>query len=833
MLRTLSPLLAFLLLAGSVQAQSEAETFFETRIRPVLAGTCFKCHGGNKVSAELRVDTRQALLRGGRSGPALAPGAPERSLLIQGLRHTAQAEIKMPPNQKLPDSTIADFERWVKEGAIWPAAAPGVDAFTAGKHWAFVPVRKPQPPCDPSGWASGPLDCFIAAGQRQRGVRPVAAADRRAWLRRVTFDLIGLPPTPEEIAAFLADLSPEAHARIVDRLLASPHYGERWGRHWMDLVRYADTAGDNADYPIPEAALYRDYVIDSFNDDKPYDVFLREQLAGDLLAHQGPPEKYAEQIIATTYLALSRRYLTAPYEQWHLTLEDTIDATGRAFLGLTLRCARCHDHKFDPIRQEDYYALYGIFASTQFPYAGSEEFASKKFPRAHFVPLLPPAEAEAKLEAHRQKLADLRNNIARIEKEDPLARRVAALNRIVEIETGLVRELEGAKQPADDVKAEAARHTRQRDEINKQLQGKLTPLRNELFVLERTNLPADLPGAYAVCDGKPSDVPLQRSGDPERPGSVVNRGVPQFLAGSRPFVIPPGSSGRLELAHWLTAPENPLTARVMVNRIWQHHFGKGLVPTPSNFGLNGQPPSHPELLDWLAGRFIESGWSIKAMHRLIVLSQTYRLASATDTAHTARDVANSGYWHFERRRLDAEAIRDAMLAVSGTLDLRRPGRHPFPAMSAWGWTQHAPFKEVYPSQHRTVYLMTQRLQRHPFLALFDGPDTNVTTDTRTRSTVPLQALYLMNNPFVTEQSSALAARLLRGSPELRQRVRQGYELAWGRPPLDTEMEAARHYLERYEQELSRLDVPRNQQELEAWTSLARVLLGTNEFMYVD
>jgi hypothetical protein len=784
MTRIWLPLMVLLPFASTTQAQSEAETFFETRIRPVLAGTCFKCHGGNKVSAGLRVDTRLALVRGGHSGPAVVPGAPERSLLIQALRHSAQAPIKMPPNQKLPDSTIADFVHWVKEGAIWPAAAAWVDGFAAGKHWAFVPVRKPQPPSDPSGWAVGPIDRFIAASQRRRGVRPVASADRRTWLRRVSFDLIGLPPTPEEIADFVADSSAEAHARVVDRLLASPRYGERWGRHWMDLVRYADTAGDNADYPIPEAALYRDYIIDSFNADKPYDEFLREQLAGDLLARQGPPKKYAERIIATTYLALSRRYLTAPYEQWHLTLEDTIDATGRAFLGLTLRCARCHDHKFDPIRQEDYYALYGIFASTQFPYAGSEEFASKKFPRAHFVPLLPPTEAQPKLAAHRKKLADLRSQIARMEKEDPK-------------------------------------------------QTKLAPLRNELFALERTNLPAELPGAYAVTDSKPTDVPLQRGGDPERPGPIVKRGVPKFLAGSHPFVIPPGSSGRLELARWLTSPENPLTARVMVNRIWQHHFGKGLVATPSNFGLNGQPPSHPELLDWLAGRFIDSGWSIKAMHRLIVLSQTYRLASVPDSANAARDPANSSYWHFERRRLDAEAIRDAMLAVSGTLDLRRPARHPFPPISAWAWTQHAPFKEVYPSRHRTVYLMTQRLQRHPFLALFDGPDTNVTTDTRTRSTVPLQALYLMNNPFVTEQAKALAARLLRGSPELRQRVRHGYELAWSRLPVETEIEAAQHYLERYQQELSRLDLPLPTRELEAWTSLARVLLGSNEFVYVD
>src|SRR5579883_1248712 len=422
MCRFLLPLLALLLLASTVQAQSEAETFFETRIRPVLAGTCFKCHGGNKVSAGLRVDSRQALLGGGQSGPALVPGAPERSLLIRALRHSATAEIKMPPNQKLSDSTIADFERWVKEGAIWPAAAPGVDVFAAGKHWAFVPVRKPQPPHDSSGWAGGPLDCFIAAGQRERGVRPVAPADRRTWLRRVTFDLIGLPPTPEEIAAFLADSSAEAHARVVDRLLASPRYGERWGRHWMDLVRYADTAGDNADYPIPEARLYRDYVIDSFNADKPYDQFVCEQLAGDILAKQGPPEKYAEGIIATGFLALSRRYATGPYELWHLTLEDTIDTTGRAFLGLTFRCARCHDHKFDPVTQQDYYALYGFFASIQFPWAGGEELVSKHTNRLSFVPLMPPAKAAPLLAAYRNQVTELEAKLKDAEAKKDTAR---------------------------------------------------------------------------------------------------------------------------------------------------------------------------------------------------------------------------------------------------------------------------------------------------------------------------------------------------------------------------------------------------------------------------
>jgi hypothetical protein len=833
MSRALALLLTLALPAGLARGQAGPETFFETKIRPVLAGTCFKCHGGVKTSSGLRVDSREALLRGGKHGPALVPGDPDRSLLVRALHHAEGDEVQMPPGKPLPAGTVADFTRWVKQGAAWPAARPRTDPFAAGKHWAFQAVRRPDPPADPTGWSANAVDQFIAARQREHHLQPAPPADRRVLLRRLTFDLIGLPPTPDEIQAFLADDSPDAYERVVDRLLASPQYGERWGRHWMDLVRYADTAGDNADYPVPEAALYRNYIIDSFNADKPYDQFLREQLAGDLLARAGPPEKYAERVIATTYLALSRRYLTAPYEQFHLTLEDTIDTTGRAFLGLTLRCARCHDHKFDPVTQEDYYALYGIFASTQFPYGGSEEFASMRKPRQFLVPLLPPEQAAPRLAAHRKRLDGLRARIAGLEKPGPLARRVSALNRILAIETDLLRELERAGQPAADVKAELARLTRRRDEVNGRLQAQLQPLRAELSDLERTNLPPDLPGAYAVAEGRPADARLQRGGDPAHPGRVVPRGVPRFLAGGRPPAIPAGASGRLELARWLTAPDNPLTARVMVNRIWQHHFGKGLVPTPSNFGLSGRPPTHPELFDWLAARFVESGWSVKAVHRLIVLSHTYQMSSRYEADDAARDPANDWYGHFDRRRLDAEALRDALLAVAGTLDRRRPGPHPFPPIAAWRWTQHNPFRAVYPTRCRTVYLMTQRLQRHPFLALFDGPDPNVTTDRRTNSTVPLQALYLMNNPFVSEQAGAFARRLLGSAPDLAARVTRGWELAWGRPPAAEEVEASRRYLERYTQELAGLGVPAADRELDAWTSLARVLLSANEFVYLD
>jgi hypothetical protein len=780
---SLALLLVLTTTAGQAKS-ADAETFFELKVRPILAGTCLRCHGGEKVRGGLRLTSREALLKGGESGPTIVPGDPDKSLLIQAVRHSHDT-IHMPPKKRLPAAAVADLETWVRQGAYWPRSA-GSDASDSAsrKHWAFAPVSVVQLPSDPTGWADSAIDRFIAAKHREHGLHPVRQADRRTLLRRLRFDLTGLPPAAEEMDAFLADTAPDAYARLVDRLLASPAYGERWGRHWLDVARYADTAGDNADYPIPEVRLYRDYVIDAFNADKPYDRFVREQLAGDLLAGQGPRDKYAERVIATGFLALSRRYATGPYELWHLTLEDAITTTGAAFLGLTLRCARCHDHKFDPVSMEDYYGLYGIFASTTFPYAGSEEFSSMNKDRQHFVPLLPPGEAAPIGEAYRRKLAELRAEIKKAERPDKV-------------------------RPVG-----------------------LPALRDQLRALERPGLPPQLPGAYAVSEGKPVSVPIQRQGDPERPGRVVRRAVPKSL-GIAPVPVPADGSGRLQLAEWLTRRDHPLTARVLVNRLWQHHFGRGLVATTNNFGTRGEPPTHPELLDWLADRFVKSGWSIKAMHRLILLSKTYQLASDDDPANALRDPDNRWCWRHERQRLDAESIRDAMLSVAGHLDRRRPEPHPFPPINQWHWTQHNPFKAVYPSRHRSVYLMTQRIQRHPFLALFDGPDTNASTGRRSSSTVPLQALYLMNNPFVREQAEGLARRLLAAAPDAAGRIAKAHVLAWGRPPSPAEVEKGIAYVRRYQDQLARDGAPAERRELEAWSSYARVLLTANEFVYVD
>ncbi len=779
-MRILVSSLMVLGLVAPLRADEAADELFEARIRPVLVKVCLPCHGGRKTESGLRVDSRQGLVAGGDRGAAVVPGNAAKSLLIEAMRGVKD-DLVMPPKKRLSSVEIADFERWVDRGAVWPSAAIAGSKKVDVAHWAFQRVRAVSPPALTSRWGRNPVDAFIAARLESAGLRPVKPADRLTLLRRVTLDLIGLPPTPAEIAAFRADRSPAAFERVVDRLLASPHYGERWGRHWMDVARYADTAGDNADYPVPEAALYRDWIIAAFNADMPYDQFVREQLAGDILARRGLARDPDQAIVATGFLALSRRYATGPYELWHLTLEDAIDATGQAFLGLTMRCARCHDHKFDPIRQRDYYALYGAFSSTDFPYAGSEEFHSQKRPRSHFAALGDPAASARAIAEYERRLAEL---------------------------AGQIKVLAG--------KGDAASRKRSQE------------LSRERLALERPGLPPGVASSYAVSEGKGADVAIQRRGEPGQPGSVVPRGVPAFaFLASRPEPRAAGDeSGRLSVARWIADKDNPLTARVMVNRIWQHHFGNGLVATPSNFGRRGAAPSHPELLDCLADRLVASGWSVKAVQRLIVLSSAYALASDFDPANAAVDPENRLLWRHSRARLDAESIRDALLAASGRLDSTMKGRQPFPPIQDWEWTQHNPFKAVYATNRRTVYVMTQRLVKHPFLAVFDGPDANVTTAERGGSTVPLQALYFMNNPFVRAQASGLAARVEASSRDVDDRIELAVELAWGRRPSPDETRRMRGFLAACAQATSGHD-------REPWKSLAAVLLSSSEFLYVE
>jgi hypothetical protein len=644
-----------------------------------------------------------------------------------------------------------------------------------------------------TAWPANDIDRFVLAKVEAAKLTPAPDAEPRALIRRMTYDLHGLPPTPEEVEAFVQDSRRSAKAaisKLVDRLLASPRYGERWGRHWLDVVRYADTAGDNSDYPIPQMHRYRDWVIDAFNRDLPYDEFVRDQLAGDLRGGATDQERF-QRIIATGYIANSRRFGSRvdDYPQ-HLTIEDTLDSLGRSFLGLTINCARCHDHKFDPISTQDYYALYGVFHSTRYPWPGIE--LDKK--QRDLVMLVSPekrAEAEAALKARAQEQARLDKVVKRLKDE--------LKDAPEDKKAGLKEQLAQAEKAAGE-------HAKQAP-------------------------PVDL--AYAVAEAvKISDVRVQQKGDPAKPGEMVPRRFLQALGGQE---LPAGSktSGREQLADWIVAKDNPLTARVMVNRIWQNHFGRGIVPTPNDFGKNGKPPSHPELLDFLAAKFRDGGWSIKAMHRMILLSRTYQQATVQSPAALERDPANELLASFPRRRLDAESIRDGLLYLGGNLDLSAAGAHPFPPQHQWDFTQHKPFKADYASNHRSVFLMTQRIQRHPYLSIFDGADPSTSTPVRTSSTTPLQALYLLNDVFVHEQSQLVTGRLLAASPDEKKRINNVYELLFARSPQAGELADGMAFLERARSRLREDGVTADAVETEAWRAYVRVLFRLNEFVYLD
>lgn len=803
---------------ASAALDPAAVQFFEAKVRPILAENCSKCHGREKQKGGLRLDSSAALREGADSGPVIVPGKPIESVLIRAVNHQGP---KMPPNNKLKPEDIAALTEWVAKGAPWPETqvvqSAHLDIEKAKRtYWAFQPVKDgPLPKVKHTVWPLNPIDHFILVKLEEKGLQPVPVADKRTLIRRATFDLIGLPPAPEAIDAFLADQSPEAFSRVVDGLLASPQYGERWGRHWLDLGRYADTAGDNSDYPIPQMYKYRNWVIQAFNQDKPYDQFLREQIAGDLMPAASPQDKY-DKIIATGYLANARRFggykddeSIYPRYPWHLTIEDTIDNLGRTVLGLTINCTRCHDHKFDPLTNEDYYALYGFFQSTRYPWPGIEDDPVPK----DFVPLVSPEEAAKAQNERQQKIAALDAEIKRLE-----VQKAAADKALKEAMTA-----EAAKRAT--LVAEAKKRVEELDKA-------LAAPRQERAPLDKKALP--IPMAYAVAEGKKKvgNARIQIKGSPERPGKEVPRRFLLVLGGKQLSPEVKGS-GRLELAHWLTDPANPLTRRVMVNRIWQYHFGKGIVASPSDFGTRGKAPTHPELLDFLAARFVASGWSVKSMHRLIMLSRTYQLASRDDAANAKVDINNDYLWRFNRRRLDAESIRDMMLAMSGTLDRSRGGPHPFPDQTTWVFSEHNPFKAVYDTKQRCVYLMTQRFQKHPFLALFDGADPNATTASRITSTTALQALFLLNDPFVHQQAKGLTARLLSDRADDAGRIERAYQLALGRPASAEEQSAAKDYLRQVQTKLQAAGVPIDQLMAQTWQSFVRALFLTNEFIYVE
>jgi hypothetical protein len=791
---------------------AEAVAFYEKSIRPLLAEHCYQCHSAQakRLRGGLRLDSEQGWLKGGDLGPAVKPGDPEESLLIAAVRQDDEL-LKMPPNERLTADQVALLTRWVTMGApaphgaaaSAPPAGPAVDVERGRAFWAFrPPVDPPLPEVAGRAWARTGLDRFILAGLEAKGLAPAPPADRRTLIRRATFDLTGLPPSPAEIDAFLADSvpDPDAFARVVERLLGSPHYGERWGRHWLDLARYADSNGLDENVAHGNAWRYRDYVIAAFNGDKPYDQFVLEQLAGDLIplppAASLPLAARHERLIATGFLSLGPKVLAEPDERKMEMdiVDEQVDAVGRTFLGLTLGCARCHDHKFDPIATTDYYALAGIFKSTR----TMETF--KKVAKWYENVLADQAD-QARKAAHEAKVAAQKKAIADL---------IKTANEELKFAADDGFELPKMPEPLypESTRAELKR------------------LRSALAALEKAA--PEMPSAMGVAEGPVGDTPVLIRGNHLTPGPLVPRAVPRVLAAAGGPHFGGTQSGRLELARWLIDDDNPLTSRVMVNRIWRWHFGQGIVATPDNFGALGERPSHPSLLDWLANRFIESGWSIKAMHRLIMLSNTYQMASDENSRARQLDPENQLCWRMNVQRLEAESIRDALLAVSGTLDRHMGGSLLLIKNRGYFFDHTSRDGTRYDSRRRSVYLPVVRNHLYDVFELFDFADASTPNGDRATTTVAPQALFMLHGEPVLDAAAALAASLL-SRPDLDDagRIARLYETAYGRPPDARESRRAALYLERFARTL-----PSGSSTEAVWQALCQVILASNEFIFI-
>ena len=922
--------LIFAVVTQVMAAESTPEQieFFEAKIRPVFADNCYACHSAaNKIKGGLRLDAPAAVLKGGDTGPAIVPGDPDASLLIKAVRYH-DADLRMPPkDKKLPAEQIAVLESWVKMGAPMPKAGDANPLLTdvsgaRAKHWAFQPVIKPTlPAVKKSGWVQTPVDDFVLAKLEAKKIKPAAPADRRTLIRRLNYDLLGLPPTPEEVEAFENDKQPDAYARLVDRLLASPHYGECWGRHWLDVARYADTKGYLAggeERRFTFSYTYRDYVIRAFNEDKPYDQFLVEQIAADRL----PLDKDKSSLAALGFLTLGRRFLNNQND----IIDDRIDVITRGTLGLTVSCARCHDHKFDPIPTEDYYALHGIFDSSEEP--GE-------------LPLLKPVEdspqyqdylkEKAKIEKEigefenqeiEKFLADLRKNVGdyllaaraaagledqskfddfagnrkvlpailrhwmtalseretqpdsvfgpwfefcklgetnfstnaqslliRLVSDSPGANAVLAkaivqrkpqsLREVADVYTKLFAEVEGEwkallttaekeKQAAPNALADSDRETlrqvlyAEKSPVNlpssevrtihaRRLHEGAAPLRNKIEALSWTHPGVPL-RAMALVDGpNPHNSPVFKRGNPGNRGAEVPR---RFLAILSPDSRAPftNGSGRLELARAIVSRENPLTARVFVNRVWQQHFGAGLVGTAGDFGVRTEAPLHQALLDYLAAAFMENCWSMKKLHRLIVMSATYQQSSDASGPTLTADPENHYLGRMNRRRLDFESLRDTLLSISGGLNLQVGGL-PVDLMAE-------PF-----SNRRTIYGLIDRQNLPGVFRAFDFANPDTSNQGRFHTTVPQQALFLMNSPFVLDAAHRLCKRgeIVAAKSE-KERIQLLHQVIWQRPADAAEIRLAEKFLAT--QSPGKTALP----PLEKY---AQVLLLSNELMFLD
>jgi hypothetical protein len=816
--------------------QSSRERFFEQKVRPLLAQKCFSCHGEKKQKAGLRLDSLEAILKGGESGPAVVPGKPGESLLVHAINYEGP---EMPPTGQLEPGQVDVLTRWVSAGATWPAGdRGGAHATTltgrivavatladrARTLWSFQPVRRPRVPepleAASSGrteWPRNPIDVFIQKGLREHGLAPAPEADRGVLIRRLSFDLLGLPPLPEEVDRFLADRDPGAYERLVDRLLAAPAYGQRWARHWLDLVRYAESDGYRQDAYRPDAWRYRDYVVRSFNTDKPYDRFLTEQLAGDELDPDDP-----ELRIATGYLRLGTYEYNQRnvFGQWADILNDITDVTGEVFLGLSIGCARCHDHKFDPILQKDYYRLQAFFS----PLLPRDDLAACR--SAQWL------EYQSRRAAWERAAGDVLRQLAAVERPYRDKGAASALAKFPdEIRDILARPDEKRTPLERQIAALAYRQVRyEHDLVPTLLKGRVksqwTELQNALKRFDRLR-PVAPPSVLAATDVGPVAPALTIPGDPSHkavePG-FLSAFDPAPARVERPATTPRSTGRRLALARWLSRPDQRLTTRVIVNRLWQYHFGRGLSATASDFGRLGDPPSHPELLDWLATEVVARGWRLKPIHRLIVTSAAYRQSSSrseTDLAAARRvDPENRLVWKRTVQRLDAEELRDAMLAASGELDLAIGG-------------PSAPLTRP----RRTIETRVIRNAPDSLLDAFDAPDGTSPTARRSTTTTANQALLLINGAWTLARARALAGRIEQQKPssiEDEDRIVLAYRLAVGRTPDRDEIDLAIGFLN-HQAHLpqTRIEPASRAAEHAAFVDFCHVLLNSNEFLYVD
>lgn len=909
-------------------ATPEQEKFFEEQVRPILATRCLKCHGAEKQESGLRLDSRDALLQGGDTGESGAtPGEPDKSLLVQAVRH--EGDYHMPPKEKLSDAEIATLTAWVKDGLPWPAAAQ-VKVMSAEERlrearaslWSLQPIANPPlPAVKDTAWPSRKLDFFILAKLEAAGLTPSPAADRRTLIRRATFDLHGLPPTPEEVAAFEQDQRPDAYARVIERLLASPRYGERWGRHWLDVARYADTSGYafQRERRYPYSYTYRDYVISAINRDLPYDQFLLEQLAADLL----PSPADNSSLAALGFLTVGRKF-----NNRQLDIDDQIDVVGRGLMGLTIACARCHDHKYDAIPQEDYYSLYGVFASANqpddLPLIGEpkkteayQRYQAELEKRQGELNRYLDERHGALVSEAREKCGEYLAALVSLDPKDllrrggislgkgdlkprllerwsnyfkthakaehallgfwheitalkdidpkPFAERAAPLidgwlareegtaagqinpllkQRLAEQRPASKADMaklygdllaavhvqwkdSGANQESRDKLPEPARQVAEllladdaapripRDEIERYLardeRNKAQELKRKIDQHQVSD-PGAPPRAMVVRDGNPVNPRVLIRGDANRPGQEVKRQFLVMLEGSerKPFQH---GSGRLELAQEIVAADNPLTARVLANRTWMHHFGDPLVATPGDFGSRSEPPTQLGALDYLATFAREENWSLKELHREIMLSSTYQQQSADREDCRAVDPENRLCWKANRRRLEFEALRDSLLMVSGKLDSEMGGR---PVEIA-----KAPYEP-----RRSVYGFIDRQDLPNLFRVFDVASPDISVDRRVRTTVPQQALYLMNSPPIIEQARALAARSeVAAATSPVEKITALYQLLFQRAPAAEELTIGEQFTQ------TAKDDPAT--KLNAWEQYAQLLMLTNEFIFVD